>query len=306
MSLNSLSFRDLEYLLATARHLHFGKAAQECNVSQPALSTQIKKIESQLGVNIFERTNRKVFVTEMGRKIIDQTRKIMDQIKLLDQLAKDTSKLLESTLKLGTIASLGPYLLPYLLPKVKKSFSNLKLLLQEGLTTDLVFQLRKGLLDVVIAAPTFDDAGLDKYPLFWEPFILTLPKGHDLGKRKLLSAKDLRSEDMVLLSDGHCLKDQTLSFCSIGKGKTLQQFQATGLETLKQLVAVGAGYTVLPLLAVETSGKMNSLLDYRTLEKKMGREIYLYCRSAHPQAQEMKLLVNFIRENIPASLTCLN
>ncbi|MGE0616825.1 MAG: LysR family transcriptional regulator, partial [Bacteriovoracia bacterium] len=182
MNLPAISLRDLEYLVAVAEHGHFGRAARACHVSQPALSGQVKKAEEILGQTVFERTNRRVSLTDPGRAIVQQAKVVLEEARRLAQLGATRRGPFDGHLSLGAIASVGPYLLPHLLRPLRKHYPQLQLVIKEGLTETLIEDLRAGALDAAIASPTFDSHGLHEFPLFFEPFLLAAPHGHALAK----------------------------------------------------------------------------------------------------------------------------
>lgn len=310
MNVSTLSLRDLEYLVAVAEHEHFGRAAEACHVSQPALSTQIKKTEDFLNVVLFERTNRRVVITPLGRDIVAQARVVLEEAAKIAVLAQASTAPLSGTLKLGAIASVGPYLMPHVLGALRKRYPKLQFFLKEGVTEQLIRELREGTLDAVIASPTFDALGLTETSLFFEPFVVAMPKGHVLSGKQKLSPTDLNAADMVLLADGHCLKDQTLSVCPSNKRGAIKEFQATSVETLRHLVASGLGYTLLPYLAVEDGPKLKGLLEYRAFAsandgRAVGRAVALYSRARYARGRDLELLAALIRENVPRELVKL-
>lgn len=301
MDISWLTLRDLQYLVAVSQFLHFGKAAQSCRVSQPALSVQIKKLEEQLQVPLFERSNRSVALTAVGRAIVEQAKTVLDEAAKLAELAQGVRGPLTQTLKLGAIATLGPYYIPYLLGPLKKSFPQSKLLIREGLTDELLSELKAGTLDAVLASPPFDHGqSLHVIPLFDEPFVLATPKLHPLSKKDRLRPGDLKASEMVLLEDGHCLKDQSLELCTIGKKGSVQEFQATSLETLKHLVAEGLGYTLIPALAAKSDAKLDQLIEYRDFASSgVGRTIALVSRGRSGRMSDVEALASFIRKHVP-------
>lgn len=300
MNISWLTLRDLEYLVAVADQKHFGKAAAACFVSQPALSSQIKKIESILNLQIFERTNRKVDITLDGELIVKQSRIVLDEARKLGEIAEKDKKPLTQMLRLGAIASLGPYYIPYFLSPIKKQFPDLKLILKEGLTDGLLAELKAGTLDVVLASPTFDDDSLKVIPLFFEPFILTVPKNHALATQKSVCETDLIANEMILLEDGHCLKDQALKLCSPNRREYTDRFHATSIETLRHLVAVGLGYTLVPFLAAKEDSRLKGLLRYRRFSgKPVGRIVALVCRKRSSRMDDIDQLVKFLKHDIP-------
>ncbi|HEY7161150.1 MAG TPA: LysR substrate-binding domain-containing protein [Acidobacteriota bacterium] len=301
MNVSWLTLRDLEYLVAVAEHLHFGKAAQTCHVSQPALSAQIKKMEDFLGFPLFERTHRKVTLTDQGKLISDQARVILEEAEKLVSIARQSgSTELQGSLRLGVIATLGPYYVPLFLSNLKKQFPKLQLILREGLTDPLLSDLKSGSLDAVLAARTFDESGFRVFPIFKEAFVLAAPKEHELAGKDPLLASDLHTEDMVLLEDGHCLRDQTLEICPPNRRGNIRQFHATSVETLKHLVASGMGYTLLPELAIRDGDPMKDLLTYRRFgSQEVGRTIVLVCRKRYARMTEIEKLAEFLQKIAP-------
>jgi LysR family hydrogen peroxide-inducible transcriptional activator len=269
-------------------------------VSQPALSVQIKKMEDLLGVSLFERSNRSVVLTEVGHRIVAQAKVVLEEAAKLGAISQGAHGPLSRTLKLGAIATLGPYYIPFLLGPLKKAYPEAKLLIREGLTDELLHQLRAGTLDAVLASPPFEREGLQVIPLFVEPFVLAAPKGHVLSRKDAVRTADLKASEMVLLEDGHCLKDQTLRLCTLGRRGSVQEFQATSLETLKHLVAEGLGYTLVPLLAAKSDPKLDQLIEYRAFSGKgIGRTISLVCRARYSGMSDIDALAQFIRNRVP-------
>ena len=306
MNISSLTLRDLEYLIAVADHRHFGRAAESCHVSQPALSAQIRKIEDFLGLQLFERSNRNVVITPLGELVSRQARIVLEEAQKIATLAQRASEPLSGSFRLGAIATLGPYLMPHLLGAFRKRFPKLELLIKEGLTDQLIGDLRTGGLDAVLAAPAFPEDGLKLIALFHEPFFLAVPRGHKLESKEPLRVKDLHSEDMVLLEDGHCLRDQIIEVCPSNRRGNFREFHATSLETLRHLVATGFGYSLIPRLAVGASDRLKNLISYRPFEgKPVGRKIVLVCRERFGRMGDIDALAGFVRENLPEGVTRL-
>jgi LysR family hydrogen peroxide-inducible transcriptional activator len=301
MNYSWMTLRDIEYLLAVAEHHHFGNAARAVHVSQPALSAQVRKFEERLGTQIFERSNKKVLITPLGELVLRAARGVVREAEAV--LAAAHSHLehrpLRGDFRLGAIATVGPYLLPRILSPLRKEFPEARLLLTEGLTDTLIHDLRKGALDAVIASPTFNAKGLKSFPLYFERFMLAIPKGHELAERPLIRAADLDPAQMVLLQDGHCLSDQAIGFCSFNRRGNIRQGQATSLETLRHLVATGIGYTLVPSLAVGMDRALKSLISYKDFEdEKIGRKISLYCREGYAKLSDAESLATFIQEQM--------
>ncbi|UXI67639.1 DNA-binding transcriptional regulator OxyR [Tahibacter amnicola] len=246
-----MNLRDLRYLVALAEHKHFGRAADASFVSQPTLSTQIKKLEDELDVALVERTPRKILLTEVGREIAARARGVLDEIEQIRAIARRTRDPEAGTLRLGIFPTLGPYFLPHVVPALRKRFPRLEMLLVEEKTEVLLESLRAGRLDAAILALPVPDDQLHAEELFDEPFLLAVPSGHPLAGRKSLKVSELADQSLLLLEDGHCLRDQALDVCHLAGASERDGFRATSLETLRQMVAANVGITLLPLLAVK-------------------------------------------------------
>ncbi|MCE5231835.1 MAG: DNA-binding transcriptional regulator OxyR [Mizugakiibacter sp.] len=246
-----MNLRDLRYLVALAEHRHFGRAAEACFVSQPTLSTQVKKLEEELGVALVERTPRKVLLTEVGREIAERAREVLNEVEQIRAIARRTRDPESGTVRLGIFPTLGPYLLPHVVPEVRARFPKLELLLVEEKTETVLRLLREGKLDAgVLALPIHEDS-LHAEFLFEEPFLLAVPESHPLAHRHGLKLGDLTDQSLLLLEDGHCLRDQALEVCHLAGASEKAGFRATSLETLRQMVAANVGITLLPTLAVK-------------------------------------------------------
>ena len=246
-----MNLRDLHYLVALAEHRHFGRAAEACFVSQPTLSTQIKKLEDELGVALVERTPRKVLLTDVGSDIANRARDVLNEIEQIKGVARRTIDPESGTVRLGIFPTLGPYLLPHVVPMVRERFPRLELLLVEEKTETVLHRLREGKLDAGILALPIHDDNLHTEFLFEEPFLLAVPQSHPLAKHPALKLNDLSDQSLLLLEDGHCLSDQALEVCHMAGAGEKSGFRATSLETLRQMVASNVGITLLPTLAVK-------------------------------------------------------
>ena len=246
-----MNLRDLKYLVALAEHKHFGRAAAASFVSQPTLSTQIKKLEEELGVPLVERAPRKVMLTPAGREAAARARNIVAEVEQMKEAARRARDPEAGTVRLGIFPTLGPYLLPHVVPAIRQRFPQLEMLLVEEKSDVLLAQLRNGQLDaVVLALPVADDQLHTEF-LFEEPFVLAAPEGHPLTAHASLTLDDLSDQRLLLLQDGHCLRDQALDVCHMAGALEKSEFQATSLETLRQMVAANVGVTLLPMLAVK-------------------------------------------------------
>jgi LysR family transcriptional regulator, hydrogen peroxide-inducible genes activator len=245
-----LSLRALGYLVALAETRHFGKAAERCFVSQPTLSAQLKKLEEQLGVQLVER-GQQARLTDIGQRIVERARRVLDEVREIEELARNFQDPLAGELRVGLIPTVGPYLLPHIAGPLHDRFPRLKLLLVEHQTHRLVELLKSGELDVGVLALPVPGERLVTRVLYAETFLVALPARHALARRRRLSLEDLDGETLLLLEEGHCLRDQALEACSLSRVREAQDFRATSLETLRQMVAAGVGITLLPRLAVE-------------------------------------------------------
>lgn len=246
-----MNLRDLRYLVALADLRHFGKAADACHVSQPTLSTQLKKLEDELGVQLIERAPRKVMLTPVGSDIVVRARRVLADVEQMRETARRTADPEAGSVRLGLFPTLAPYLLPHVVPKISARFPRLELLLVEEKTEALLQQLRDGRLDAAILALPLHEDWLQIDRLFEEPFLLAVPHDHALAGHSGLKLAELSKQHLLLLEDGHCLRDQALAVCAMAGAGEKDGFRATSLETLRQMVAAGVGITLLPLLAVK-------------------------------------------------------
>ena len=299
-----MTLQDLRYLVALADFGHFGQAAEACRVTQPTLSAQLKKLEEFLGVPLFERTSKSLRLTAAGGPILAKARDIVAAADALIELAAQQAEPMSGSLRLGVIPTLGPYLLPFLLPALKTAFPALKLVLQEDLTGVLMQQLKSHHLDVALLALPVEDDALSARALFDEPFFLACPSTHPLAKATAVDPAQLTDEPLLLLNDGHCLRDQTLAVCrqttatNAAKSQTAD-FRAASLETIRQMVAAGLGATLLPALAV---GAPSDKIAIRPLTGAAFRRIGLVWRKAYPRPQDMDLLADAIGHALPPSV----
>jgi LysR family transcriptional regulator, hydrogen peroxide-inducible genes activator len=244
-----LKLKDLRYLVAVADLRHFGRAAARCFVSQPTLSAQLKKLEQSLGVQLIERAPNNVSLTATGEEIVARARRIIEASDEVVTLARSQRDPLAGRLRVALLPTIGPYLLPRVAPLIRKTLPRLQLRLYEYTTAAMLERLHAGDLDVGILALPVDMPGLESRELYREPFLVALPERHPLAAHDTVRVADLKGETLLLLEDGHCLRDQALEVCSRVGVREQQDFRATSLETLRQMVATGAGITLLPELA---------------------------------------------------------
>ena len=298
-----MNLRDLRYLVALDEHRHFGRAAAASFVSHPTLSTQIRKLEDELGVSLVERAPRRVMLTPIGRDIAARARKVIAEVEQMTEIARRSQDPEAGTVRLGLFPTLAPYLLPHVLPGLRKRFPRLELLLVEEKTDQILARLRDGRLDAgLLALPVHDDQ-LHVEPLFDEPFLLAVPQSHPMAGRASLRLRDLDDQHLLLLEEGHCLRDQALDVCRMSGADERDGFRATSLETLRQMVASGVGITLLPMLSVQPPVPVSpdiALLPFR--DKAPHRRIAMVWRRSSAMAGFLQLLAAQLRGLPPALL----
>jgi LysR family hydrogen peroxide-inducible transcriptional activator len=247
-----MNLKDLKYLVALADTGHFGKAAERTFVSQPTLSAQLKKLEEFLGVKLVERQPKNVQLTDVGKQVVVRARRMLDEGEQIISLARNNTDPLAGKLKLGLIPTIGPYLLPRIMQEIRKALPDLGLMLYEHQTEPLLKHLKDGDIDLGILALPIAHEGLQTRALYEEAFTVALPNDHPLAARPTIRVQDLKGQTLLLLEDGHCLRDQALEVCSRIEVREAEDFRATSLETLRQMVVAGLGLTLLPETAVES------------------------------------------------------
>lgn len=298
-TLSGLSLRDLEYAVTVAELRHFGRAAERCGVSQPALSEQIRKLEGLLGVTLFERSSRRIELTRQGERLLRQAEVVIREARGLLEMAKGEAEPLTGPLRLGVIATLGPYYVPWLLPDMRARYPGLSLRLQEGRTGELLEALQRGTLDLALVALPSGAAGLTEAPLFFEPFQLACPQGHPLLEQERIGIGELDGQGLLLLEEGHCLREQALSLCHVPAGMREARF-ASSLEMLRHMIAAGEGYSLLPLLSRREGTALDGLIGYRPMrEPRVGRTIGLVWRGTDPRGPVFSELADVLRDTAP-------
>lgn len=294
---NDLSLRQLQYVVAVADTLGFHKAAVRCHVSQPTLSAQVQQLESVLGVRIFERDRRRVLITRAGMDIVARARRVLVEADDLLAVATRLQEPFVGTLRIGVIPTVAPYLLPEIVPKVGKAYPKLALVFREEKTADIVRELAAGTLDAGLLALEADVGGCARAEIASDSFVAALPKGHALARKKRLDMADLEGENVLLLDEGHCFRDQALALCSEAKA-TETPFRATSLATLAQMVSSGAGITLLPAMAVPVENRRGQL-EVRPFARPVpGRTIALVWRPSSPVASMFLELAKTLRAEI--------
>lgn len=302
-----MNLRDLQYLVAVADHRHFGRAADACHVSQPTLSTQLAKLEEYLGVKLFERTNRAVQVTPVGERIAAAARLALENAREVVEIARESRDPLAGTLRLGVLPTLAPFLMPWLLRPVRSRFPKLQLSLTEETTEHLIARLHRHEIDAAfVATPVDDEPGLQAIALFDEPFWLAAPRGHALARCAEVTRKELSEAELLLLSDEHCLKQQTLEVCRHRRKVPLPSvpdLRASSLDTLLELVAAGIGCTLIPALATRGPWARSARMHLRPLEVGGAfRRVSLAFRASYPRMAALTALADLVREEVPRDL----
>jgi LysR family hydrogen peroxide-inducible transcriptional activator len=302
VTVSSLSLRDLEYAVAVGRERHFGRAAEFCGVSQPTLSEQVRKLESILGFALFERTTRSIEPTVRGEAILHQAEGLLGSARRLLEDARRSAEPHSGELRLGVIATLGPYYMPSVIALGRRQFPRLALRLREATTGELLVALRNSELDAILVALPVPMDGLIAEPLFFEPFRFACPSDHELAQRQRVGLRDLKRGPLLLMEDGHCLRDQTLSLCN-PRPLPNQSRYASSLEMLRHMIAAGEGISVIPLLAAAEHTSMQGMIAYRELdEARAGRTIALVWRATETRANDLHEIAAFMRQELPAGV----
>lgn len=292
------TLRQLEYLVAVAEHLHFGRAAAACSVSQPGLSIQVRQAEEILGVRVFERATRRVLVTPEGESVIRRAREILERVDALGEEARASREPLSGRLRLGVIPTVAPYFLPRLLPRVRTAFPALRLFLREDFTLRMLDRLRSGGLDLLFLALPVGGDDLATMPLFDETFVLACPESDPLAARRRITTGDLEMRTVLLLEDGHCLRDQALAVCRNAGMREAGGIQATSLGTLVQMVANGLGLTLLPESAVPVEVSPETQVAVRAFpEPQPRRTLGLVWRAGTARADEYAMFGEFVKSH---------
>ena len=261
-----MTLTELRYIVALARERHFGRAAEKCFVSQPTLSVAIKKLEEELGITLFERHTSDVSVTPLGARIVEQAQRVLEETAAIRHIAAQGKDQLASALRVGAIYTVGPYLLPQLIPIMHKRAPNMPLLLQENYTGKLGELLRSGELDVAILSLPFADTGIVTRAVYDEPFRVVMPANHAWSRKVKIPAAELCNETLLLLGAGNCFRDQVLQTCprmgGSGASNLQQALEGSSLETIRHMVASGIGLTVLPRASVPDMKDKNGMLSF--------------------------------------------
>jgi LysR family hydrogen peroxide-inducible transcriptional activator len=291
-----MTLTELRYIVAVARERHFGHAAEACFVSQPTLSVAVKKLEAELGVALFERGPGEVTVTPGGQLIVEQAQRVLEEASRIREIAAAGRDPLAGVLRLGAIYTIGPYILPKLIPILRKNAPAMQLLIQENFTHRLAESLKSGEVDVILVALPFAEPGIETRAVYDEPFMVAVPKGHPWERRKRVTSDELTREGLLLLGEGHCFRDQVLDICHTVRAKERSPLSRTveggSLETIRQMVAGGVGITVLPATSVAAGGpNASDLIGILPFAKPVpSRRVVLAWRRSFPRPEAIEVL----------------
>ena len=290
-----MTLTELRYIVAVARERHFGHAAEACFVSQPTLSVAVKKLEEELGVTLFERGPGEVSVTPAGQRIVEKAQRVLEEASRIKELAAAGRDPLAGPLRLGAIYTIGPYLLPKLIPILRRTAPAMQLHIQENFTHRLAESLKSGEVDVILIALPFQEPGVETQAVYDEPFLVAVPKGHPWEGRKRITSEELTKESLLLLGEGHCFRDQVLEFCHTLRARDRNPLARTveggSLETIRQMVAGGVGVTVLPSTSVNTNSGPGDLIRILPFARPVpSRRVGLAWRRSFPRPEAIEAL----------------
>ncbi len=304
-----MTLTELRYIIALAREKHFGRAARACYVSQPTLSIAIKKLEEELGVQLFERRASDVTVTPIGERVLEQAQHALEAAANVKQVALEGKDQLSGPLRIGAIHTVGPYLYPELIPVMRKLAPKMPLFVEENYTAVLTEKLKRGDLDVIIIALPYREQGIVTLPLYNEPFVLLLPAAHPLTQRKTIKAQQLENETVLLLGAGHCFRDHVLEACPAcipkpgREGELEHTIEGSSLETIRHMVVSGLGLTVLPCTAAGADRYSQRLLEIRRFGNPVpSRVVALAWRVTFPRTRAIDTLSSAIAQ---CGLSCV-
>lgn len=294
--MHNVTLKQLRYFHALAREQHFGRAAEICSVTQPALSMQIQELEATLRIELVERTRHGIKLTAKGAQVAERAQRVLNDVRDLIDFAKQSAGVLAGTLRLGLIPSIAPYLLPPLLPLLRAHYPGLELHIRETQTEPLLHELAEGKLDVLLLALPVKHPDVETVALFQDRFVLAMPAGHTLSGRVRATPELIEHQRLLLLEEGHCLRDQALTYCSLKHVDTINTFGASSLSTIVEMVAGGLGITLLPELCVHVEGRGRDLKMMRFVEPEPSRSIGLAWRRSSARASDYAALGKLVEE----------
>lgn len=302
-----MTLSELKYIVAVARERHFGRAAEACHVSQPTLSVAVRKLEGELGLSLFERRKGDVSVTPIGEQVISQAQRVLEEAGNIREIAEQGRDQLAGPLRLGAIYTIGPYVLPQLIPELADAAPRMPLIVEENYTSVLNEKLKQGELDVILISLPFDEPGIQVQALYEEPFVLLIPSSHPFNQQPGVTVEELSRENVLLLGAGHCFRDQVLEVCPDCLGKSgdahpRHMLEGSSLETIRYMVASGLGVTVLPCTAAGAERFSERLLKIRRFaDCAPSRVVALAWRKSFPRPEAIELVRETLRR---ADLSC--
>ena len=292
-----ITLKQLKYLTALAEHRHFGKAAEACAVTQPALSMQMRDLEKDLGVSLVERRPGEVILTEVGAEVVRRAERVLAAARDLTDYARHSGRLLTGRLRLGVIPTLAPYVLPRVLPELQRVHPELRVELRETQTRNLTDELARGALDAALLALPIEEGDFETLALFDDPFLLAVPAADPRSVTARLSARDIEKDRLILLEEGHCLRDQALAFCA-PRRDTPSGLGATSLSTVMQMVANGYGVTLLPRIALDVEGRDARVKVLRFRDPQPARQIGLAWRRTSSRKVDFVALGQIVTQTL--------
>src|SRR5215475_4798781 len=297
-----VSLKQLKYFDAVVRSGHFGRAAEQCAVTQPALSMQIQELEKELGVQLLERGRSGIILTEAGREVAARAARVLSEVRDIVDFARRQSETLAGPLHFGVIPSVAPYLLPALLPLIRDKFPDLDLSLRETQTQHLVDELFDGDLDLLLLALPVEHAEVETMKLFDDRFLLAMQKSRKVANRIRATPEMLQQDRLLLLEEGHCLRDQALAFCNVRRVEHIDTFGASNLSTIVQMVANGLGMTLLPELSVDLECRRGNIKLMRFSDPEPRRVVGLAYRKTSPRKRDFAALGKLIAQAASAQI----
>ncbi len=295
-----MTLTELRYIVAVAQKRHFGRAAEACFVSQPTLSIAIKKLEQELDVRLFERSSKnEIRITDIGQQIVDQAQKVLREAQVIQEIAQQGKDPLSGPFRLGAIYTIGPYLLPDLIPRLNRSTPNLTLFIEEDFTANLSRKLKNGELDAIVISYPYDEPGIDTMPLYEEPFVVAVYPQHPWAEREQVAVDELAGQDLMLLGAGHCFRDQVLEACPrcmAESSELTRKLEGSSLETIRHMVAAGTGITVLPCTSLlNRHGNDEGVCIKPFASPRPGRVVALAWRRHYPRSEAIRAIADAIR-----------
>lgn len=296
-----MTLTELRYIVAVAQKRHFGKAAEACFVSQPTLSIAIKKLEQELDVRLFERSSKnEIRITDIGQQIVDQAQKVLREAQAIQEIAQQGKDPLSGIFRLGVIYTIGPYLLPDLIPRLNLTTPNLTLIIEEDFTANLTQKLKRGDLDAIIISYPYDEAGIETTPLYEEPFVVAIYPQHPWRDKKEIRVDELAGQDLMLLGAGHCFRDQVLAACPrcmAESSELTRKLEGSSLETIRHMVAAGTGITVLPCTSLLHRHSNREPIRIKPFAApRPGRSVALAWRKHYPRSEAVRSIADSIRD----------